>query len=151
MAKQFLILALLLLSCCGCATYHKEIDSNPPYSAHHFRYFDLEITWQARKTGSGVRICGTIHNLRAYYLQDLELNARLLNQSGRVVARGSSADFPNYVDPGRSVPFDLEFPLAPGSEADRVHFGYLYWLVEAAPEFRSEDDVPHFGAFTAPL
>ena len=151
MAKQFLILLIMLVTCSGCSSYHKEIDSNPPYSAHHFHYFDLEIDWQAQKTDSGVRISGTIHNLRAYYLQDLELNVRVLNRSGKVIARGTFADFPNYVDPGTSVPFQLDIPSPPGAKAERVHFGYLYWLVEAAPEFRREDEVPHFGAFTAPL
>lgn len=151
MAKTIVILTLLLLSCSGCATYHKEIDTNPPYSPHHFSYHDLDITWQAERSGDVIAISGTVRNIRSYYLQDLELTVRLVNEKGKVIARDTYVDFPNYLPPDKTAPFHMKFALSPGTQANRLHFSYVYWLAEGAPAFRVYEDVPHFGQFASPL
>lgn len=150
MTKHFLLAALLLLTTMGCAGYHKELDSNPAYSAHRFRYYDLQVDWRAVRDDGTIRLSGTVSNMRSFFLQDLELTARLVNEKGRVIARESYSDFPHYIPPGRSEPFRLEFHIPPGTQTDRVHFSYYYFLVEAAPEFRGRDDNPHFGGFVSP-
>lgn len=151
MTRQLAVILLLLLSCAGCAIPHKEIDNNPPFSAHYFRYHDLDIKWQAERNAGGISITGTVHNVRSYYLQDLELTGRLLNDQGRVVVRETYADFPDYLPPDTSVPFHLEFRLSPGTRAERIHFSYVYLLAEPVPPFRVDEDVPHFGTFVSPL
>ena len=150
MARLFMLAALLLLTTAGCAGYHKELDSNPAFSAHHFRYYDLEVDWQAERSDGAIRLSGTVSNLRSYFLQDLELTARLVNKQGKVFARESYADFPNYLPPGKAESFRLEIRIPAGMEAEQVHFSYYYWLAEAPPVFRGHGDVPYFGNFVSP-
>lgn len=151
MVRRFMIIALFVLTATACTLYRKELDTNPPFAPHHFRYFDLQVDWRAERTATGVRLSGTVTNRRDYYLRFLELTARLLDEKGTIVARGTFSDFPTYLPPGKSEPFRLELPLPAGSTAERVHFTYVYWLVEAPPAFRGESDKPDFGSFESPL
>lgn len=151
MVRWLIFAALFLLTTTACTMYRKELDTNPAFAPHHFRYFDLAVDWRAERTAEGVRLSGTVTNRRDYYLRFLELTARLLDQGGTIVARGSFSDFPTYLPPGKSEPFQLVVPLPAGTTAARVHFTYVYWLVEAPPAFRGESDKPEFGSFVSPL
>lgn len=151
MVKRFLVTALLLLATAACSSYHKEIDGNPPFAPHHFRYYDVEIAWRAEPTNDGVLLTGTVTNRRDYYLRDLELAARLMNERGVVLARADYAAFPHLIPPGNVAPFEMELRLPPNTRSEQVRFTYVYWLTEAAPELRGAEDVPHFGSFDAPL
>src|SRR6266540_449174 len=148
MAKVLLIVTLLLLPAIwGCSHYRKEIDSNPPFASHHFRYYDVAISWQAEKTTNGIRLAGTVTNLRSFYLRDLELTARLVDEQGKVMARGHFADFSNYIPPGKTETFRLEVASPPAITPEKVRFTYVYWLAEEPPAFRGYSDVPYFGSF----
>ncbi len=151
MPRIFLLATLLLLLATACSTYRKELDSNPPFSSHRFRAYDLEISWQAEKTADGVRLVGAVTNRRSYYLHDLELTARLADERGRIVARETYADFPNFIPPGKTEAFQLELHPAPGSAPQQVRFTYVYWLAEEPPAFRGYGDVPTFGNFNSSL
>ncbi len=149
MAKRFLV-ALLLIFCTGCSCM--EIDRNPPFSSHHFRSGDLEITWQAKREAEAVSVTGTVRDIRSYYLQDLELTVRLLNGKGKVIARGTYADFPDYLAPGKDAPFHLKLSIPSGEEAEHVHFSYLFWLAQGAPPaLRVYEKVPISGNFASPM
>lgn len=150
MAKRLILAALLLLTMAGCAGYRSELDVNPPFTAHYFRHHDVGINWRAEQSDGVVRVSGTVTNLRYLFLQDLELSGRLMNEHGKLVARDSFSDFPNYLPPGKTEPFSLEFHVPPGTKAEKIHFSYYYWLVEAPPAFRGYDDAPHFGGFVSP-
>jgi hypothetical protein len=150
MAKRFVLAALLLLATMGCAGYHKELDLNPAFSAHHFSYYDLGINWRAEQNGDTIRLSGTLANLRSSVLQDIELSARLVDKQGKVFARGSYTDFPPYLPPGKSEPFRLEFRIPPGMKAEQVRFSYYYFLAEDPLDFRGFDQAPHFGGFVSP-
>jgi hypothetical protein len=142
--------ALLLLTVAGCAHSRKELDHNPPFSEHQYRYFDVEVDWRAKQRGADFLISGTVRNLRSYFLQDLELTARLSDARGNTFARGTASDFPNYIPPDTTEPFRLEISTPPGASPAQVHFSYVYWLIEAAPKLRGHEDVPHFGSFVSP-
>ncbi len=151
MVRKCIIAMLLVLTAAGCASYHKELDTNPPYSGHHFRYYDLEITWRSERQGDGVlRLAGTVNNLRSDYLWDMELTARLVDRDEKVFVRQTYDDFPTYLAPGKPEPFQMEFRLPPGTQPERIRFSYYYWPVEAPPRFRGEvGDIPVFGSFEA--
>lgn len=150
MVKRMLLAALFLLSATGCANYHKELDQNPPFSEHRYRYFDVEILWRAQQSDNVIRITGSVRNLRVSALQDLELTARIVNQQRRVVARAGFTDFPNLITTGKTQPFSMELTLPPGTSPKELHLSYFYLLAEAAPEIRNDED-PHFGSFESPL
>lgn len=150
MWKPLLLAAVLLVALSGCAGYPKVQDSNPPFAEHHYRYYDLEVQWRAERTDGSLRLTGTVRNLRDLYLQDLELNARLVSRQGKVIARDSFTDFPIYIPPGTAEPFRLQFRIPPGEEAKEVRFSYYYFGVEAPPAFGVQDNVPHFGGFVSP-
>lgn len=148
------LIAVLLLATAACSGYRKEFDANPPYAPHYFRNFDVEVAWQAERTGQEVRLAGAVTNHRYAYLRDLELTARLLDEKGGVLARESVADFPTYVPPGQAAPFRMNLRLPPGTAPARLRFGYTYWLAEEPPAVRGYggyENVPHFGNFDAPL
>ncbi|HEY6873952.1 MAG TPA: hypothetical protein VI298_14600 [Geobacteraceae bacterium] len=150
MTKRFILAALLLLTTAGCAAYRKELDGNPPFSAHHFRAYDLEIAWSTEQSGDTVSLAGTATNLRGYFLRDLELTARLVDKEGKVLARETFTDFPTYLPSGTGEPFRMKLRVPPGSAVERIRFSYGYWLAEAAPYFRRYNDTPYFGGFVSP-
>jgi len=150
MVRKILLAALLVLTT-GCVHYHKELDTNPPFTAHRFRYYDVEINWQAVQGNDGVRVDGTVNNLRSDYLENMELTARLVDRQGKVLARQTYTDFSTDIPPGKPEPFRLEFNIAPGTQPALIRFSYYYWPIEAAPRFRGETgDTPVFGNFDAP-
>jgi hypothetical protein len=151
MALRLILVTLLLLATAACSAYHKELDGNPPFASHHYRYHDLDVVWQSEQTGDGIRVTGTVTNRRNHYLRDLELTVRLLDSWGAFLAKNIAADFPTYVPPGKTVPFRMEFPLSPGAAPEWVRFTYVYWLAEEPPGFRGYDEVPYFGNFNSPL
>jgi hypothetical protein len=151
MAKRFIMVMLLLLTTAGCAGYRSTADTNPAFSAHNVRHYDVEVNWRAEQAPDGViRLQGTVTNARYYHLQDLELNARLVDQKGKVVARDNFADFPVYLPPGKTEPFRMEFRVPPGTQPDKLRFSYYYWLAEGAPAYRNIEE-PKFGGFISPL
>ena len=151
MAGKFIGVLLLVLTIAGCVGYHKELDDNPPYSAHHFRYYDLEINWRTERQGNGaLLLTGTVNDLLSDYLWDVELTARLVDRYDKVLARQTYSDFPTYLAPGKPEPFRMEFRPAPGTHPDRIHFSYYYWRVEAPPHFRGDKNAPSFGGFESP-
>jgi len=149
MLKWLFRIALLLLVVAGCSVYHKELDGNPAFSSHRFSYYDVEIAWRSKGHGDKLQVAGTVRNLRSYYLRDFEITARLVDQQGKIFDRQTYADFSTYIPPGSKEPFRMEFHLPPGSQIKQIHFSYYYWLTEAAPQFRGNEDVPTFGSFTA--
>jgi starvation-inducible outer membrane lipoprotein len=151
MSLRLMLAALLMVATAACSTYHKEIDGNPPFAPHHFRYYDLEVAWQSEQTGQGIRLTGTVTNHRSYYLRDLELTARLVDSHGKVLSRETFSDFPVYLSTGKTEPFRLEIRVPSGTAPERVRFTYVYWLTEEPPAFRGYDDVPYFGNFDSPL
>lgn len=149
MLKRLLWLALLLLAIAGCSAYHKELDSNPAFSSHRFSYYDVEVAWRSAAHENTFLVTGTVSNLRSYYLRDFEITARLVDQQGNIYGRQTYADFPTYISPGRTEPFKMAFHTPSGTKIKQIHFSYYYWLTEAAPQFRGNEDVPTFGSFTA--
>jgi len=82
MALRLMLVSLFLLATAACSAYHKELDGNPPFTSHHYRYYDLDVVWQSERTDEGIRVTGKVTNRRDYYLRDLELT------SGFSIARG---------------------------------------------------------------
>jgi hypothetical protein len=151
MALRLMLVSLLLLATAACSAYHKELDDNPPFTSHHYRYYDLDVVWQSERTDEGIRVTGKVTNRRDYYLRDLELTVRLLDSQGVFLAKNIAADFPTYIPPGETVPFRMELSLSPGTAPEWVRFTYVYWLAEEPPGFRGYDEVPYFGNFNSPL
>lgn len=150
--KSISALLLILSYLVACAGPMKELDANPPYSPHQYRYYDLELDWKSERTDDLVRIEGKLSNLRYYFLRDLELTASLLDEKGKVVARESVTAFPTYLRTNETVPFRLELRLKPGQALRRIRFSYTYQLADTYQSngYR-RDDVPHFNSFESEL
>ncbi|MCM2356976.1 MAG: hypothetical protein NDI77_02425 [Geobacteraceae bacterium] len=144
--------AVILLLLAACATPRKELDTNPPFSSHYYRYYDLEILWKSARTDNVISIEGTVRNLRYYYLRDLELTASLLDDKGEVVAKETFASFPTLLDTSGSERFRLELRLKPGEAPRRIRFSYTYQLADTyqLPGY-PRGDVPRFNSFESNL
>ena len=159
MRARIIVAVLIAMATAACSTHRIEFDANPSYAPHYFRKSDLEVAWQAERTGQDIHLSGTVTNRRYGYLRDLELTARVLDEKGRVLAKESFADFPSYIPSGKGEPFHLAFHLPAGTSPTRLRFNYTYWLTEEPPAFMGYggysddgyDDTPHFGNFDAPL
>jgi hypothetical protein len=151
MRLQSIITILLLLATVACSAYRNEFDANQSYAPHFHRKFDLEVTWQAARTGRDISLSGTVTNRRYAYMRDLELTASVLDEKGDVLAKETLADFPTYIPSGKSAPFNMKLRLPDGAAPARLRFSYTYWLAEELPAFRGYGDIPHFGKFYAPL
>jgi hypothetical protein len=104
-----------------------------------------------QRNNNDILISGVVSNMRSYYLQRLQLTARLMNEQGKVIARGTYVTFPDYLAPGTPAPFLLEFHLPHGTLVKQVHFSYIYWVFNAEPAFRVYVNVPRLGTFASPL
>ncbi len=147
------IIAILLLSVtAACSVHRKEFDANPPYAPHYFRGFDVEVVWQAVRTGREIRVSGSLINHRDAYLLDPELTARLLDEKGGVLSDETFSDFPRYIPSEKAAPFQMVLHIPSGAVPGRVRFSYTYRLAEEPPAFRygGYEDIPHFGHFDAP-
>ena len=154
MGVRSIIAILLMLATAACSTYRREFDANPPFAPHFYRSFDVEVAWQAERTGQDVRLSGTVTNRRYPYLRDLGLTARLFDEKGNVLARETDDDFPTYIPSGKGAPFHVILTLPDGTTPARLRFNYTYFLAEEPPAFGGYggyDDTPHFGNFDAPL
>jgi hypothetical protein len=154
MRVRSIIAILLLLVTAACSTYRREFDANPPFAPHYYRNFDVEVAWQAERSGRDVRLFGSVTNHRYAYLRDVELTARLLDEKGNILARETDADFPTYIQAGKAAPFQMKLSLPEGITPARLRFNYTYLLAEEPPAFRGYggyEDIPHFGNFDAPL
>jgi len=154
MRLQSIIVIVLVLATAACSTYRREFDANPPFAAHYYRNFDVEVAWQAERTGQDLRLSGTVTNHRYAYLRDLELTGILMDEKGIVLARVTVDDFPTYIPSGKGTSFKMRFGIVDGATPARLRFRYTYLLAEEPPAFRGYggyDDVPHFGRFDAPL
>ncbi len=152
MRVRYIIAILFLFVTAACSVHRKEFDANPPYAPHYFRGFDVEVVWQATRTGQDIRVSGSLINHRDAYLLDPELTVRLLNEKGSVLANETFSDFPRYVPSEKIEPFQMNLHFPNGTVPARLRFSYTYWLAEEPPAFRygGYGDVPHFGHFDAP-
>lgn len=152
MIRKIIPVAVLLLLVAACATPRKELDTNPPFSSHRYRYYDLEILWKSARTNNIVSIEGQVKNLRSYYLRNLELTASLLDEKGEVLARETFASFPHLLDIAGTETFRMELRLKAGEEPKRLRFSYTYRLADAyqSPGY-ARDDVPRFNSFESNL
>lgn len=149
-----IIVFLLVLSLTACSASRKELDTNPAFAPHSFRDFAVSITWQSERKGQEVQVSGTITNLRYAFMRDLELKARLLDETGNAIARVTYLDFPTYIPEGKTATFHLSFQVPPGFVPARLRFGYIYWLKEEPPVlkgYEGYEDIPHYGNFDAPM
>lgn len=112
----------------ACAIPRTKLDSNPAYTSHQYSNHELEITWKSVNTGSGVRIDGTVKNVRQDFpYNSLQLTAKLLDASGQAQGKESKL-FPDRFS--GSEPFTIEIPVAQPESVKRIDFSYSYRTVE---------------------
>lgn len=153
MRVRLIFTMLLLLSTTACSTYRREFDANPPFAPHYHKRFDLEVAWQAERTGRDVRISGTVANRRYAYLRDMVLMVRLFDVRGKELARERIEDFPRYMPTGNKEPFQFNLRIPDNTIPVRLRYNYTYILAEEPPDFSGFGGygVPRFGRFDAPL
>jgi hypothetical protein len=154
MTRRSIIAILLLVATAACSASRKEYDTNPSYSPHFFRKYDLGLTWQAERKDHEIVLLGTVVNRRSMYMRDLELTVRLLNDKGEILAMETVAEFPTFMPTGEGAPFHLNLRFPEGTAPARLRFGYTYWLTEQPPALKGyggHEDIPHFGNLDAPL
>jgi hypothetical protein len=128
MLKNILLVAGILFLLSACAAQHANLDANPAFSSHRYSSHELEIIWKTEKTDTGVRVQGTVRNVRTDLpYNSLELTAKLLDENGKVLAKG------NHLFPDRFVgsePFSIDFPAVQSDRVKRINFTYTYGTVE---------------------
>ncbi|MBJ6748893.1 hypothetical protein [Geomonas anaerohicana] len=128
MVKRFL-LAIAILSLIGaCAVSRVKQDSNPAYSAHNFSNHEVDVSWKAENTDKGVRIDGTLKNVRPDLpYTSLQLTAKLKDESGKEIGKGTKNFDGRFTG---SEPFSIEIPVARPDSVKRVDFFYSYGTTE---------------------
>lgn len=117
------ILTISLLA--GCATYpdtdRVRLESLP----QRYSQFDLVMGWETRVQSKETVLDGVVRNVRYYMMSDLEIWVALLDERGKVVARGMTFIIPSDLGMDKSAPFTVKLPVAvdPG---DRLRFTYKY-------------------------
>ena len=117
------ILTISLLA--GCATYpdtdRVRLESLP----QRYSQFDLVMGWETRVQSGETVLDGVVRNVRYYMMRDLEIWVALLDERGKVVARGMTFIIPSDLGMDKSAPFTVILKVAvdPG---DRLRFTYKY-------------------------
>lgn len=117
------ILTISLLA--GCATYpdtdRVRLESLP----QRYSQFDLVMGWETRVQSGETVLDGVVRNVRYYMMRDLEIWVALLDERGKVVARGMTFIIPSDLGMDKSAPFTVKLKVAvnPG---DRLRFTYKY-------------------------
>lgn len=128
MLKTILLVAGVLFLLSACAAQHATLDTNPAFSSHRYSSHELEVVWKSEKTETGIRIDGTVKNVRVDYpYNSLVLIAKLLDEKGNVLAKG------NHLFPDRFVgsePFSIDIPTVQSDRLKRISFTYSYGTVE---------------------
>ena len=122
-AMSLFILTISLLA--GCATYpdtdRVRLESLP----QRYSQFDLVMGWETRVQSGETVLDGVVRNVRYYMMRDLEIWVALLDERGKVMARGMTFIIPSDLGMDKSAPFTVKLPVAvaPG---DRLRFTYKY-------------------------
>jgi hypothetical protein len=128
MLKNIVLCTGILLLLSACAVQNANLDTNPAFSSHRYTSHDLEVLWKSEKTATGIRIEGTVKNVRTELpFNSLELRAKLLDENGKVLARGNHVFLDRFVG---SEPFSMDFPLVQSDRLKRINFSYSYGTVE---------------------
>ena len=117
------ILTISLLA--GCATYPDTDRVRLENLPQRYSQFDLVMGWETRVQSGETVLDGVVRNVRYYMMRDLEIWVALLDERGKVVARGMTFIIPSDLGMDKSAPFTVKLPVAvdPG---DRLRFTYKY-------------------------
>ncbi|WP_224958599.1 hypothetical protein [Geomonas subterranea] len=134
MVKKLLLAIAILSLICACAVPRAKQDSNPAYSTHQFTNHELDISWKAESTDKGVRIDGTLRNVRPDLpYTSLQLTAKLLDESGKEIGKGTKNVDGRFTG---SEPFTIDIPMVRLETVKRVNFSYSYGTTE---DFHRDD------------
>ena len=117
------ILTISLLA--GCATYPDTDRVRLENLPQRYSQFDLVMGWETRVQSGETVLDGVVRNVRYYMMRDLEIWVALLDERGKVVARGMTFIIPSDLGMDKSAPFTVILKVAvdPG---DRLRFTYKY-------------------------
>ena len=117
------ILTISLLA--GCATYPDTDRVRLENLPQRYSQFDLVMGWETRVQSGETVLDGVVRNVRYYMMRDLEIWVALLDERGKVVARGMTFIIPSDLGMDKSAPFTVKLKVAvnPG---DRLRFTYKY-------------------------
>ncbi|WP_243371144.1 hypothetical protein [Geotalea sp. SG265] len=130
---QNVLLAMAMLLATACAGQQKQTTANLPTTTHQCGIHDICVSWQPVTTDTGICIEGTVVNnrqLKPY--EPLELTAELLDDQGKVLAKGSRHFAESFTGP---EDFRIEIPMDTGKAPKCLKFTYSnekggnrYWL-----------------------
>lgn len=127
LGKLALAIGILSLGT-ACAVPRTSLDTNPAFTSHQFGNHELAIAWKTETTDKGVRIDGTVKNVRPDLpYTSLQLTAKLLDESGRMLGKGTK-DFQGRFT--GSEPFSMEIPVPEKESVKKVNFSYSYGTTE---------------------
>jgi len=124
-----LALAIGILSLItACALSHVKQDTNPAFSNHQFSNHELDIAWKTENSDKGVRIDGTVKNVRPDLpYTSLQLTAKVLDENGKVLGTGTKSFQGRFAG---SEPFSIEIPLVQKESVKKINFAYSYGTTE---------------------
>lgn len=125
MTRHFGLFLLLLALVTGCATYPDPNRQRLLSLPQHYAQFDLVMGWETRRENTGTIVEGVVKNVRYYMMRDLEIWVSLLDDRGKVAARGMTFILPSDLELDRYAPFTVRVPAA-ADPGDRLRFTYKY-------------------------
>lgn len=122
MLKRSIIAMGIFSLLSACAVPHTRVETN------RYRNHELDIAWESVKTDTGVRLAGSVTNVRPDLpYNSLQLTAKLMDENRNVLGQGSTTFPSRFVG---SAPFTMEIPLAQNKDFRRVNFSYSYGTVD---------------------
>jgi len=132
MRRNSILIAMILLQMCGCATYRSDNPERLLTLPQHYAEFDLKLAWEVKPVEGSTVIDGVVKNIRYYQMDELEIWVLSLDAEGKVVHR--AADFVYSLKENEVAQFTLKLPrLASGS---RIRFMYRYIGIEGGGDSR---------------
>lgn len=127
MLKKLALAIGILSLITACAVSHVKQDANPAFSNHQFSNHELDISWKTENSDKGVRIDGTVKNVRPDLpYTSLQLTAKVLDETGKVLGTGTKSFDGRFTG---SEPFSIEIPVQKES-VKKIKFAYSYGTTE---------------------
>ena len=125
MFRYLCVLATLLVSLGGCASYpdvnRQRLESLP----QHYSGYDAILSWEVRGSGSETVIDGVLKNFRYGTMDGIEISIAALDPAGKTMARSGDFVVPYQLKLDEIATFSVKLPVSavPGT---KLRFTYKY-------------------------
>ena len=139
----FLGAALFLLASCRAYVPPQSLPENCPFS---HKSYDISFCWKVDRSVDRFTIAGYATNTRFAFIEELEVWATLLDETGKALGEATAFVIPLQIPMDDTEAFSLAVPLRSEVKPAKIRFFYRYRLTRV-----DDDKSPQINSFETDL